>query len=153
MPWTLLVVILLASPPPVSPSTPSTGAAVVKPNPDDKAQISQAYRDMYRAMLERRTDELAPLLSDQYSLTHITGLRQPKREWLSAIDSGQMRYHSAKEKSVTVEVTGDTAVLVGRSVVDATIYGSRGAWNLQLTTNYARKDGKWIAMSTVATTY
>jgi hypothetical protein len=92
-------------------------------------------------------------LDDQYSLTHITGTRQPKRDWLAAIDSGQMRYHSAQEKSVTIDVTGDTAVLVGRSVVAATIYGADGTWNLQLTTNYARKDGKWIALRTLATTF
>lgn len=97
---------------------------------------------MCRAMLDRRTDRLDPLLDDQYSLTHITGYRQPKREWLSAIDSDEMRYHSAQERSVTIDVTGDTAVLVGRSVVTATIYGARGTWNLQLTTNYTRRNDK-----------
>lgn len=120
---------------------------------DSKREILTAYRAMYRAMLDKRTDALATLLDDQYSLTHITGLRQPKKDWLAAIDSGQMRYHAAEEKSVTVDVDGDRAVLVGRSVVDATIYGGRGTWNLQLTTDYARKDGRWIAMGTVATTF
>ena len=47
---------------------------------EDKAQILKAYRDMYRAMLEGRTKQLGVLLDDQYSLTHITGYRQPKRE-------------------------------------------------------------------------
>lgn len=120
---------------------------------EDKAQILTAYRAMYRTMLERRTDQLDALTDDQYSLTHMTGRLQPKREWLSAIESGQMRYHSAEEKSVTVAVTGNSAVLVGRSVVTATIYGGKGTWNLELTTNYARKDGSWIAMRTVATTF
>ena len=90
---------------------------------------------------------------NQYSLTHITGYRQPKREWLSAIDSGEMRYHAAQERSVTIDVTGDTAVLVGRSLVTATIYSARATWNLQLTTNHARKHGQWLAMRTVATTF
>lgn len=44
---------------------------------EDKAQVLQAYRDMYRAMLAGRTDELGALLDDQYSLTHVTGLRRP----------------------------------------------------------------------------
>jgi hypothetical protein len=125
----------------------------VTTNDEDKAQILNAYRAMYRAMLERRTDQLDALTDDQYSLTHMTGRLQPKREWLSAIDSGEMRYHAAEEKSVTVDVTGNSAVLVGRSLVTATIYGGKGTWNLQLTTNYARKDGKWIATRTVATTF
>jgi ketosteroid isomerase-like protein len=125
----------------------------MKNDNDDKAQLVAAYRDMYSAMLARRTDQLDALLDDQYSLTHITGYRQPKQEWLSAIASGEMLYHAAREDSVSVEVHGDTAVLVGRSKVTATIYGGRGTWNLQLTTNYARKDGSWIAKKTIATTY
>lgn len=64
-----------------------------------------------------------------------------------------MRYHAAKENSVSVEVKGQTAMVIGRSVVTATIYGARGTWKLQLTTNYVRRDGKWIALSTVATTF
>lgn len=64
-----------------------------------------------------------------------------------------MLYHAAREKSVTVDVAGDTAVLVGRSAVTATIWGGRGTWNLQLTTKYVRQDGKWVAKDTVATTF
>lgn len=104
-------------------------------------------------MLERRIAELEALLDDEFSLTHMTGYRQPKREWLEAIQSGQMRYHSAEEKSLDVKVTGHSAMLVARNVVTATIYGSRGTWNLQLTTNYRRAADGWIAVRTVATTF
>ncbi len=120
---------------------------------DTSTAITTAHREMYRAMLSGRTDQLAPLLDDGYVLTHMTGFRQPKREWLAAIESGEMRYHAAEEESVRVEVSRDTAVLVSRSVVTATIYGARGTWNLQLTTRYERRRGAWIAKSTVATTY
>jgi len=44
-------------------------------------------------------------------------------------------------------------VLVGRAVVDATIWGSRGTCNLQLTTTYERRGGDWSAVDTVATTF
>lgn len=120
---------------------------------DARSDLHQAYRDMYRAMLAAQTDQLALLLDDQYTLTHMTGRVQSKREWLAAIDAGQMRYHAAEEKAVTVDVSGDTAVLVGKSVVTATIYGAQGTWNLQLTTNYALKGGTWIATRTVASTF
>jgi hypothetical protein len=83
----------------------------------------------------------------------MTGRVQSKSEWLKAIESGEMRYHAAEETSVTVDVKGDAAVLVGRDVVTATIYGNHGTWNLQLTTSYPRRSGKWIATRTVATTF
>jgi hypothetical protein len=116
---------------------------------------------MLRCSWRTRGDETvlsAPVLATAVGVVDelsdvATSYRQPKREWLAAIDSGEMQYHSAEEKSVNVRVTNDTAVVVGRSVVDATIFGSRGTWNLQLTTDYARKGGKWIANRTVATTF
>ena len=119
----------------------------------DEAQLREAYRQMIKAMLDRRVGELDALLAGEFTLTHMTGYRQPKREWLEAVRSGQMRYHAAEEKSVDVNVTGDTPVLVGRSVVTATIYGARGIWNLQLTTRYRRQHDRWIAVDTIAATF
>lgn len=65
-------------------------------------------------MLERDTDLLDALLDDEYTLTHLTGYLQSKREWLEQIDSGEMEYCSSLERGTSVEVTGDTAVLVGK---------------------------------------
>jgi hypothetical protein len=119
----------------------------------DETLLREAFRNMARTMVDARTDALASLLDDEFTLVHMNGRAQTKREWLSAIDSGQMRYHTAQERSVTVTVTGHTAVLVGRSFVTATICGASGTWDLQLTTDYARKNGNWIAIRTVATTF
>jgi formylglycine-generating enzyme required for sulfatase activity len=117
------------------------------------ADVTAAQRQMIRGMLESDTDLLDELLDDSYTLEHITGYVQPKGEWLQDIEAGRMRYHSAQERSTRVEITGDTAVVVGRSIVDATIGAGRGTWNLQLTTEYQRIGGRWLALRTVATTF
>ena len=108
---------------------------------------------MYRGMLEHDTDLLDGLLDDEYTLTHMTGYVQSKNEWLAQIDSGEMQYHSSRPRDTSIEVAGDRAVLRGRDVVHATIWGARGTWNLQLTTTYQRRDDAWIALETVATTF
>lgn len=108
---------------------------------------------MYRSMIEQDIDTLDGLLDEAYTLTHMTGVVQSKQEWLEQVDSGEMRYFSAQERGTSVQVTGDRAILVGKRVVDARIWGSRGTWNLQLTTAYERRSGEWIAMNTVATTF
>lgn len=69
------------------------------------------------------------------------------------IAPGQMRYRSAEEQSVSIKGTGDAAMLVGRRVVAATIYGSRGSWNLQLSTDYRRRGDAWVATRMVASTF
>jgi hypothetical protein len=120
---------------------------------DDQAELVKAYRDMYRGMIDQDTNLLGELLDDAYVLTHMTGYRQSRYEWLEQVDSGQMRYHSSQEQNVAVQLHGESAVVVGRNVVEATIWGSHGTWPQQLTTDYQRHDGRWIAMSTVATTF
>lgn len=120
---------------------------------NEKAAVKAAFRNIYSAMLEGNTDMMEKLLSENFQLTHMTGRAQTKKEWLADIDSDRMEYHSAKEHSVLVEFKDDTAVLAGRDIVDATIYGARGQWNLQLTTHFAKRNGKWIATRMDATTF
>ena len=64
-----------------------------------------------------------------------------------------MRYHAAREVSLRVQVDGERASAVGRHVVDATIWGGRGTWNLQLATDFDRAGGRWLAARTVATLF
>ena len=115
--------------------------------------VVEAFRAQLRAMTEGDTESLDALLDDGFTLTHITGYPQPKDEWLSQMRAGQFVYHGIEEKKVTVDVEGDTARLVGRIVTDATVYGTHADWPLQLTTDYARENGTWTALRSVATTW
>lgn len=119
----------------------------------DKESLRVAHRAMVAAMLARDVARLDALLEDGYVLTHMTGMRQSKADWLEAVASGTMRYHAARERSVEVEVVGDRAEVVGRDVVEATIYGAHGTWNLQLVTDFVRHGGQWRAAGTVASTF
>jgi hypothetical protein len=139
--------------PDASYSKPAATGPTAGATGDAEAEVAAAQRMMIRGMLERNTGLLDELLDASYTLEHITGYVQPKREWLEDIESGRMRYHSEQERSTSVDVAGDTAVVVGRSVVDATIGGGRGTWKLQLTTEYLRDSDRWVGMRTVATTY
>jgi formylglycine-generating enzyme required for sulfatase activity len=136
-----------------SSSTPAASGPTAGATGDAEAEVAAAQRQMIRGILEADTDLLDELLDEEYTLEHITGYVQPKREWLADIEGGRMRYHSEQERSTTVDVNGDRSVVVGRSEVDATIGSSRGTWNLQLTTEYQRTGGRWLALRTVANTF
>lgn len=118
-----------------------------------REEVVSAYRAHLRAMTDGDTDALDDLLDDDFSLTHITGYAQPKAEWLSQMRAGQFDYHKVDEKSVTVDVEGDTARLVGRIVTDATVYGAHADWRLRLTMDYSREADTWTALRSVATTW
>jgi vacuolar-type H+-ATPase subunit E/Vma4 len=116
--------------------------------------VIELHRSMSRAMTEKDTRKLDSLLDKNYTLTHMTGYVQPRQEWLSAIDSEEMKYYEFKEVSEVVEsITDNKAVIVGKNKVRARIWGMNGTWNLQLTSNCELRNGKWIALKTVATTF
>jgi hypothetical protein len=76
---------------------------------------------------------------------------QPKAEWLTERRAGRFRYHRIEEGSCMVDLTGGSARLVGRFVVDATVYGSRATWRLQLASAHVRQGGTWKSTGSVAT--
>lgn len=119
----------------------------------DRQEILENYRAQLRAMVDGDTQALGELLTETFSLTHMTGYCQPKLEWLAQMRAGQFEYHDAQERDVSLEVDGDTAELVGRIVTDATVYGARAKWPLQLTMDFVREGGRWLASRSEATTW
>lgn len=119
----------------------------------DRSEILDNYRAQLRAMVDGDTDVLGGLLTEDFTLTHMTGYLQAKQEWLAQMRAGQFVYHDAQEKDVTLDVDGDTARLVGRIVTDAAVYGSRANWPLQLTMDFIRAGGRWLASRSEATTW
>lgn len=119
----------------------------------DRAEILDNYRAQLRAMVDGDTEVLAELLTEDFSPTHMTGYFQPKQEWLAQMRAGKFDYHDAQERSVSLQIDGGTARLVGRTVTDATVYGSRASWPLQLTMDYIRTGGRWLASRSEATTW
>jgi hypothetical protein len=67
--------------------------------------------------------------------------------------AGQFRYHGIEEKRVTAEVEGDTAHVSGRFITDATVYGTRANWGLNMTTDYAHVNDTWSVVRSAATTW
>lgn len=119
----------------------------------DEADILATGRTRNRLLVEQRTKELDELLSPDFVAVHITGYEQTKAEWLAQIRSGQMRYHDVQELSATVSIDNNSAVAVTRSLIDATIHGSRGTWPLEPTTTYVRVGGVWKATHSQARTF
>lgn len=78
---------------------------------------------------------------------------QTRAEWLGEIGRGLFVYHDVDVESVHVEVAGRTAHLVARTRTDATVYGNRSTWRLQLAQDYRRAGDRWLVTRSVATTW
>jgi len=120
----------------------------------DRREIAELYEKMYRAMVGKDTASLGRLLSDDSVLIHMTGHRQPKSEYLAEIASGVLNYYSVDTESLTITINGDTAHMIGRSQVNAAVYGcGRHTWRLQTDSQLRKVNGVWKITLSKASTY
>jgi len=120
----------------------------------DKEQITALYETMYKAMIAKDTVKLGSILTDDSILVHMTGHRQPKKEYLSQIASGVLNYYSVETDSLEITVNGDTARMKGRSRVNAAVYGGgRHTWRLQMDSQLKKVNGEWKISYSKASTY
>lgn len=121
---------------------------------NDKEQILQLYREMYQAMVAKDTATLNRLHADDFVLVHMTGMRQSKAAYIRAIADGTLNYYSATHEQMEVRVDGDTATLIGRSRVNAAVFGGgRHTWPLQLRFRLVKREGRWLLTESKASTY
>ena len=78
---------------------------------------------------------------------------QPKEEWFAEIEIERMKYYSYKEVKTVVKIDGDKATFVGQNLLDARIWGTRNIWHLQQTMQLEQRNGKWIILTSAATTF
>lgn len=132
------------------PYTPTLSVDAV----DDKKEIAALYESMYRAMIAKDSATLARVMSDDFVLIHMTGMRQSKKQYIDAILDGTLNYYSATTESLDIKVDGDEAVLTGRSLVTAAVFGGgRHTWPLQLRFRLRREADEWKFTESSASTY
>ena len=121
---------------------------------DDKQQIEALYREMYQAMVDKDTVKLNQIHADNFVLTHMSGMRQSKQVYIQSIANGTLNYYSAEHEQMNIKISGNTAILTGRSRVNAAVFGGgRHTWRLQLSFQLVKLDGHWQFTSAQASTY
>ena len=120
----------------------------------DKEQITALYEAMYKAMIAKDIVALGNILSEDSVLVHMTGHRQSRKEYLSEIASGTLNYYSVNTDSLEITVNGDSARMMGRSRVNAAVYGGgRHTWRLQMDSELRKLGGEWKITRSKASTY
>ena len=90
---------------------------------DDRELIREQYRKYWRCMIGKDADGLRSLMAEDYSLLHMTGVRQSADEFLKGLMGGTFNYYSADHDSIEVTLNGNSALMIGRSRVTAAVYG------------------------------
>ena len=120
----------------------------------DIEQIQQLYKDYWQYMINKDIKGLDKIMADDYELCHMIGLRQKKQDFFESVKSGELNYYSVKHDEIIVNVSGDTAKMIGRSKVVAAVYGGgKSSWRLQGDFKLRKENGVWLLTFSKASTY
>ena len=112
------------------------------------------YRAMYRAMIDKNGTALNELLDNSFVLVHMTGMRQNKREFIRAVETGTLNYFSEDLQETRTIVHKDFVQFTGKSIVEAAVFGGgRHTWHLQLDVKYIFAGYDWFISEAVASTW
>ena len=117
------------------------------------AAVRALHDSLCEAMVAGDVAALTSILTDEFTLTHMTGYVQSKAEWLDAIEFGEMQYHRMETVEATLSTEGTTPCLTARTLTDATIWGSRATWRLTLHSWFEPREDDWVLARTVASTW
>ena len=120
----------------------------------DEELICELYRDYWRYMINKDAEGLCSIMSDDYFLLHMTGVRQSRDVFIKGLLGGTFNYYSAEHDGIEVRITLDTATMIGRSRVSAAVYsGGKQTWRLQGDFTLRNEKGNWKLTSSKASTY
>ena len=121
---------------------------------DEAETIRELYRRYWRCMIAKDTEGLRALMAEDYTLTHMTGVKQSAAVFLKGLLDGTFNYYSAEHDSIEVEIGGDSAVMIGKSRVLAAVYGGgKHSWKLRGDFTLRRENGTWRLTGSRASTY
>ena len=120
----------------------------------EEVKISELYKDYWDYMIEKNIEGLRSLMSSDYCLYHMTGVKQSADEFIEGLKNGTFNYYSAEHDDIIVKVYGDEATMIGKSRVVAAVYGGgKGRWRLQGDFTLRKENGSWKFTSSRASTY
>ena len=120
----------------------------------DEALIKELYRKYWDGMIRKDADALREMMSEDYYLMHMTGVKQSRETFLRGLLGGTFKYYSAEHDSIEVRVKGDAAEMTGKSKVLAAVYGGgKHSWRLAGDFTLRKENGSWKLTSSMASTY
>ena len=106
----------------------------------------------YQAMVDGDLAALGELLADGLCYTHSSGTRDTRDEYLAKLWSRHYVYRRAEHPVDRVEVTGDTAIVVGRMTALVDVAGVPKTIDSLALATWTRAGGSWRLLAYTPTT-
>ena len=116
--------------------------------------LKQLYIDLCDASINKNIDKLNQILSDDYILIHMTGMKQTNEDYINSVINGQLKYYDSKHENIEVIINNNKAYIIGKTKTLASPFGaSKSWWNLKQEIVAEKKDTNWQFVESKASMY
>ncbi|MBU2525089.1 MAG: nuclear transport factor 2 family protein [Bacteroidetes bacterium] len=118
------------------------GTNVTAQNTSVEAEIMQLSKDKWQWMADKQTEKLANLFDEKSVFVHMGGSWGKEQE-VNVIKSGGIWYKKADIHEVSVNIIGNTAILLNRITLLAVVGGNEVTNPFIVTEVYIKVDRAW----------
>lgn len=105
-------------------------------------EIKKLSKDKWQWMADKQTEPLAALFDDKAVFVHMGGSWGKEQE-VNIIKSGGIHYKKADVHEVSVNIIGNTAILLNRITLLAVVGGNEVTNPFMVTEVYINQNGTW----------
>lgn len=105
-------------------------------------EIINLSKDKWQWMADKNVDKLKDLFDDKSVFVHMGGSWGKEQE-LRVIESGGIHYKKADVHDISVQIIGNTAILLNKITLLAVVGGNEVTNPFIVTEVYVKENGKW----------
>jgi hypothetical protein len=111
-------------------------------NSNSDQEVLKLSKDKWQWMADKNVDKLKDLFDDKSVFVHMGGSWGKEQE-LNVIGSGGIHYKKADVHEASVQIIGNTAILLNRITLLAVVGGNEVTNPFIVTEVYVKENGKW----------
>lgn len=117
-------------------------AQIFAQNSNADQEVLKLSKDKWQWMADKNVDKLKELFDDKSVFVHMGGSWGKEQE-LNVIGSGGIHYKKADVHEASVQIIGNTAIVLNRITLLAVVGGNEVTNPFIVTEVYVKENGKW----------
>lgn len=114
-------------------------------------EVEELNREWMQSYVRRDVGFLERYLAEDYTSTFPDGAVLDKKGEIAALESGDVVLTEMTPLAMSVRVYGESAVVTGRSVIQAKVNGQAFGGEFRFTDVWAKQSGRWMAVASQVT--
>ena len=107
-------------------------------------EVLECFIQLQLAMIDKDESKLNQIITDNYTLTHMSGKTQTKEEYIEEILNGTLNYYKSRINNPSINIQDeDKATLRTCVTLDAKVYGIKGTWTLNSVQSFEKINNEW----------